>query len=112
MNLILIIIINTQQNSPRNRHFISNKPLVIIKLGWILGKINHFDCNNPFFNPTSPTLPFLQSLPSSLPFPTTGSGNMCIYVNMHAIIYANMHIYERASNSTYRNILTFKSAQT
>ena len=37
MMILILIIINTQQNSPQNRHFIfpSNKPLTTIKLGRI-----------------------------------------------------------------------------
>ena len=40
-------------------------------------------------------------------------GNICIYVKMHADIYADIciYIYIRASNSTHINVLTFSNTQ-
>ena len=55
------------------------------------------DCNNPFPTLYSPPLLFSYSFPSSPPHPN--NGNMCIYVKMHANIYANTLIY----------VITFKS---
>ena len=51
------------------------------------------------------------SLPSSHHFPPTDSGNMCKYVMMYASTCANIHIYVRASDSTFKNILTFNNTQ-
>ena len=60
---------------------------------WIKRKCNHSDFINSFPTPSTPNLPFSHSLPLSHHFPTTDSGNMCIYERMYDSMCGNIRIY-------------------
>ena len=64
------------------------------------------DCNNLTY---SYLLTHFICSDSFLP---TDSRNMQKYAKMHATTYTNTDKYVRASNSTQRNILSFKYTQT